>query len=173
MDLCTCLSQRPVCQVNKRPPHLTCLPLLASHCWTSPQLYSPPHRSRIMTSYLRKVFGGPSQPPKSQGESRSRSRPPAVTPSSKSAKSESTPRSGGVKRSHSAIRSHPPSPLRDATNEESLRPPLQRSSSSRSRSKSRSASASSHYQPQTSQYSGPGTGKFHPSSQSGLVLRLV
>jgi len=111
-----------------------------------------------MSTYLRNLFGGQGQSSKAQGESRSRSRQaPAVAynyKSSRSATPESSPsRSAGVKRSHSATRSHAPSPLRDVTNEEAQRPTLQRSSTSRSHSKGKSSNA---------QYNGPGTGKFHP-----------
>lgn len=126
---------------------------------TSPSpLPPPPHHSHKMSAYLRNLFGGQGQSSKAQGESRSRSRQaPAVAynyKSSRSATPESSPsRSAGVKRSHSATRSHAPSPLRDVTNEEAQRPTLQRSSTSRSHSKGKSSNA---------QYNGPGTGKFHP-----------
>ena len=110
-----------------------------------------------MSSYLRNLFGGQGQSSKSHGEPRSRSRPPAVTynyKSSKPATSDSIPpRAAGVKRSHSATRSHVPSPLRDVTNEGS-HPALQRSNTSRSHSKSKNASSS--------QYSGPGAGELYP-----------
>ena len=132
-----------------------------------------------MPSYLRTLFGGQNQPSKSRGESPSRSRPaPAVAyeyKPLKSGTSEPTPsRSGRVKRSHSTTRSHVPSPLRDATNDGSQRPALQRSSTSRSRSESRSTSSSPQQSPssQSSQYSGPGAGEFHPPPWSGLMLTL-
>ena len=117
-----------------------------------------------MTSYLRNLFGGQSQPSKSHSESRSRprSRPaPAVAyphKSSRSASSDPTPARSGVKRTYSATRSYVPSPLRDVANEQPQRPVMQRSSSSRSYSKNRSPSSS----PSNSQYSGPGTGTFTP-----------
>lgn len=124
---------------------------------TSPSPPPPLHHSHKMSSYLRNLFGGQGQSSKAQGESRSRSRPPpAVAYSHKSSKlatSESTPRSAGVKRSHSATRSHVPSPLRDVTNEGSQRPTLQRSNTSRSHSKSK---------PSNSHYNGPGTGELYP-----------
>jgi hypothetical protein len=125
---------------------------------TSPTL----NHSHKMTSVLRNWFGGQGQSSKPHTESRSRSRQaPAVDYSRKSSKpatSNSAPSRSGVKRSYSATRSHVPSPLRDVVNEQSQRPPIQRSSSSRSYSKSGSSSHS----PSNPQYSGPGTGQFHP-----------
>ena len=120
------------------------------------------HHSHNMTSYLRNLFGGQNQSSKSHGESRSRSRQaPAVAYNHKHSKSatwEATPSRSGVKRSHSATRSQTPSPLRDVLNEGPQRSAMRRSSSSRPHSKSRSASSN----PSKSQYSGPGTGEFHP-----------
>jgi len=124
-----------------------------------------------MTSYLRGLFGGQSQPTKPHSESRSRSRPTTAASykSPKPTTSESAPpRSAGIKRSYSATRSHVPSPLRVVTNERSPRPAVQRSNTSRSHSKSKSAS-SSHHQPPNAQYSGPGTGEFHPDFARAFV----